>query len=262
MRRLLYVPQNRAREFSTFALNIYLNCKNHCSYCYVNKMPFRSDYFSGNGQPRANLLQDLEKQLSKEKIDKQVLLSFMGDPYGHENEVHNMTRKVLEILLAHKVPVAILTKGGQNCLKDLDIFKTFDGHIKVGASLTFYSPEDSLKWEPGASLPADRFESLKELHARGIKTWSSLEPVIEPDQTLKIIEETHPYVDHYKVGKINHFPEIEKAHDWDLFLKQAVGLLRSLNKPFYIKHSLRILNKSTVLRPEEVDQDFLCVPPF
>ncbi len=41
--------------------------------------------------------------------------------------------------------------------------------------------------------------------------------------------------------------------------KEAVRLVRSLNKPFYVKESLRKLNRSTVLTAEETDQDLLSV---
>jgi DNA repair photolyase len=258
MTKIIYSPQNRAREFSPYALNVYLQCNFKCLYCYNARFP-RSDSYFGTPTPRPNLIPSLEKQLSKEIINAQTLISFMGDPYNSEERTHRMTRQVLEILFAHKIPVAILTKGGTNCLDDMDLFKRFNGQIKVGASLTFIEEKDSLKWEPGAALPTNRFEALKELHQEGIKTWASLEPVVEPQQTLRIIQETHFYVDQYKVGKINHSPELERAVDWDKFLFEAVGLLRSLGKPFYVKKSLQVINRSTQLTPEEIDQDFLCV---
>jgi DNA repair photolyase len=247
-----------AREFSPLALNCYLQCNHGCLYCYNARFPRSASYF-GIPKPRAGLIESLRKQLSKETINAQVLLSFMGDPYNSEETKYRVTRQVLEILLDHNIPVAILTKGGENCLKDLDIFKAFGNHIKVGQSLTFYHPEDSVKFEPGAPWPVRRFEALKELHRQGIRTWASLEPILDPEQTLKIIETTHEYVDSYKIGKINHWPEMEKAHDWDAFLKRAADLLRSLGKPFYIKHSLQVENRSTELHPEEIDQDFLNV---
>jgi DNA repair photolyase len=232
-----------------------------CSYCFNARYPRSNSYF-GIPEPRPHLIKLLEKQLSKQKIDKQVLLSFIGDPYGPPNEIHGMTRKVLSILHNHNVPVAILTKGGTRCLKDIDIFKSFDGRIKVGASLTFIEEKDSLKWEPGAALPMNRFEALKELHRKGIKTFSSLEPVIDPNQTLQIIHETSDFVDHYKVGKVNHFKDYENQVDWEKFLVDVVTLLRRLRKPFYIKHSLQIFNRSIKFEPQETDQNFLNVRPW
>lgn len=256
--RPLYIPQKHAREFSPYALNVYLQCNFRCLYCYNARFPRSNSYF-GIPSPRPNLIESLQKQLSKETINAQVLLSFMGDPYNSEEVKYGITRQVLEVLLEHNVPTAILTKGGTRCLRDMDLFKHFNGHIKVGASLTFIEKKDSLEWEPGAQLPGNRIEALRELHREGITVWVSLEPVISGEQTLRLIEETHSYVDQYKVGKVNHSPELERAVDWDKFLSEAVGLLRSFEKPFYVKRSLQEKNRSTQLTAEEIDQDLLCV---
>ncbi|MEZ4551950.1 MAG: hypothetical protein R2874_16190 [Desulfobacterales bacterium] len=35
----------------------------------------------------------------------------------------------------------------------------------------------------------------------GHPTWVSIEPVIDPDQAIKLVEMLHPVVDHWKVGK-------------------------------------------------------------
>jgi DNA repair photolyase len=257
----IYEPQGKAREYSPLALNIYSGCLHKCRYCWVPIFTHNSHYFE-KVEPRQKLLESLEKQLSKEKFDKQVLLSFIGDPYNSENKKHQITRQVLEILLEHRIPVAILTKGGTNCLADIETFRKFGFHIKIGASLTFLYDSHSLEFEPGAPLPGDRIEALKELHEKGIPTWASLEPVIDPNQSLQIIHETSDFVDHYKVGKINHFKEYETRVDWEKFLIDSVTLLRRLYKPFYIKHSLQIFNRSIKFEPQEIDQDFLCVVSF
>jgi hypothetical protein len=116
--------------------------------------------------------------------------------------------------------------------------------------------KDSLEFEPGAALPTDRFSTLCSLHIRGIKTFSSLEPVVDPDQTLEIIWATYPFIDEYKVGKVNHWPEYENRVDWDKFVADVVTLLRKFDKKFYIKKSLQEHNKSTELRPEEIALPF------
>lgn len=254
----IYEPQGRAREYSPYALNIYKGCIHRCVYCYAAKYPYPKTYFE-IVEPRPNIIPLLEKQLERERFDKQILLSFIGDPYNPEEAIHNVTRQAISALRKHGVPVAILTKGGTRCLKDMDVFKRFGGHIKVGASLTFIEEKDSLEFEPGAPLPGDRFEALRELHRNDVATWASLEPVIYPDQALRIIEASYGFVDHYKVGKVNHWPEHEKGVDWTGFVEKAVLLLRSLRKPFYIKQSLRVFSGSIHLMQEETDQDHLNV---
>jgi DNA repair photolyase len=40
-----------------------------------------------------------------------------------------------------------------------------------------------------------RIAAIKAAHEMGIRTWVSLEPVIDPDQALELIEQIHPFVD-------------------------------------------------------------------
>ncbi len=66
----------------------------------------------------------------------------------------------------------------------------------------------------------------------------SLEPVIDPAQTLALIEATHEFVDYYGVGKMNHNPEIEKSIDWPKFRVDAEALLKRYGKSYRIKAAL------------------------
>lgn len=90
----------------------------------------------------------------------------------------------MEILLQHKIPGSILTEGGYNVLEDLDLIKEFGRNIQIGESLTFTTESDSLKWEKNAAVLEERFNTLKIMHDSGIKTWASMEPVINPNQSL------------------------------------------------------------------------------
>ena len=68
-------------------------------------------------------------------------------------------------------------------------------------------------------------------------TWVSLEPVLEPAASLEIIRETAPYVNLFKVGKLNYHP-MARSIDWRAFGLAAIALLESLGKPYYIKKDL------------------------
>jgi len=261
----IYEPSGAAREYSPLAMNYIKGCDHGCVYCYVPKMMERFDkgYVHSNVyiNEETKLMQQIEASCKKHQgSPKQVFLSFLTDPYSTFNNDTKLTRRVLELLLKYEIPVSILTKGGMNVLQDLDIIKDFGANIQVGASLTFTSPEDSRKWEKGAALPEDRFEALKVLHSHGVKTWASMEPVIYPTQSLEILEITEPYVDAYKVGKLNHFPKHEAKFNWTNFLTAAVGILRHNNKKFYIKKDL-LEHKSAQLKltAEETDMDHLAL---
>ena len=129
----------------------------------------------------------------------------------------------------------ILTKGGKRAERDFDLLTKTD---KFGVTLTCLDNNESLKWESGAALPIERIESLKNAHKLGVLTWVSLEPVINPDTSLKIIRQTHEFVDLYKVGKMNYHP-IAKTIDWNKFGNDAINLLNSLEKEYYIKDDLK-----------------------
>ena len=203
----IYQPTGRAREYSPLALNLYKGCTHGCQYCYVPRMfkKWNKDYDHAQCTPSFNA-KEVEKYAAKyQGIDRQILLSFTGDPYcGIDN---TPTHEALEILNRYQHHVAILTKGGTRCLKDIDLFKKFGNRIKVGATLTFDNDEDSLKWEPGGALPADRLSMLRELHNQGITTWASFEPVVIPEQSLTLLSmvATLGYVDHVKIGKLNNY---------------------------------------------------------
>ena len=58
--------------------------------------------------------------------------------------------------------------------------------------------------------------TLKILHESGVKTFASFEPTIEPQESLALIERTlrDNSVDHYKIGKINHYQNADGCPMW------------------------------------------------
>ena len=253
----IYEPRGRAREYSPLALNIYNRCDHNCKYCYVPLIQKRWGNCPIDIQPfpRRYLLVNLKKRARQYSFGDQVLMCFSGDPYCRIDERHETTRKVLEILLENNVTVAILTKGGKRCLRDIDLFKKFKA-IKVGATLTFTKYGDSRSWEKDASLPEDRFRTLERLKEKGIMTWVSLEPVIDSEQTLEIIDRTHEFVDQYKVGKLNHFAD---NTDWKDFGLRAIEKLNKYGKKFYVKNDLAEYIPGWRMTKEQRDADYLAI---
>jgi DNA repair photolyase len=255
---LIYVPNGKAREYSPLALNIYNGCDHGCTYCYVQGIK-RSKTCCQIVQERKDLLSLLHKELKQSKPQKQILLSFMCDPYSNYDETAGVTREVLKELNAVGCLVALLTKGGKRCLRDLDIFKSFGSRFKIGATLTLLNEMQSKEIEPGAALPVERIETLKILHEAGIKTFVSMEPVIDPAQSLELMLLTLPFVDQYKIGKLNHYENRFAKIDWKIFFEKSVELMRSANKQFYVKADLRVFDTDKILNPHECDYDFMAL---
>jgi DNA repair photolyase len=231
-------------------------------YCYVPQIlgKFSSDYKHSDVKIKDSVLTEIEASAKKfRNTDKQVLLSFTGDPYCNLNTETKTTREVLLILLKYNIPVSILTKGGTRCLEDLDVFEKFNDRIKIGFTLTFDNEKQSLLNEPGAAVTHNRIEALKTLHKNGIKTWVSIEPVVLPEQSLHLMEMAMPYTDHFRIGKLNHYRNYEKGIDWTRFLDDSVKLMRKHDKPFYIKNDLFQFKNGTVISENERNMDYLNV---
>jgi hypothetical protein len=68
-----------------------------------------------------------------------------------------------------------------------------------------------------------------------------MEPVIDPAQALALVKALHPFVSHWKVGKLNYNKEISDHVDWPGFKADITSILNSLGADYYLKNSLRNL---------------------
>jgi DNA repair photolyase len=229
--KAIYRPNGEALEYAAYGLNLYGGCSHGCKYCY-NQYRFRR---SCNSLLKKATLENIEADLNVIKSDiEPVHLSFVGDPYDMGRKDNDYTRPVLGLFRKYDHPFQVLTKGGLNAARDFDLYGSDD---RFGVTLTFINPEDSNEWEPGAALPKERMEALKIAHEQGIKTWVSLEPVIDPQQTLALIDVTHEFVDFYGVGKLNHDARANNIN-WLKFRADAESLLKRLGKAYKIKAAL------------------------
>lgn len=239
---IIYTPAGRAREYCELAVNLYRGCNHNCAYCYAPAATRVKPEEFAKQTPRVDIIEKLRKEAGKTPgKGQQVMLSFTSDCYGSADREHKLTRQAIEILKAAGYRVAILTKAGLNAARDFDLLGEGD---HVGATLTFISNDDSAKWEPGAALPEDRMNMLRAAKEEGLYTWASLEPVMDPAQSLEIIRQTAAYTDLYKVGKLNYHSAASGV-DWQKFTKEAIALLEKHGKEYYIKESLRKYLKQT-----------------
>jgi DNA repair photolyase len=229
----IYEPRGKAKEYSPLAVNLYKGCAHGCKYCFAP-----SATFTDNIRPRPGILEALKKDAAKLAGDpREILLSFTSDPYQPAEWDMFLTRRALEILMAHGLTVTVLTKGGPwGIIRDMDLLKT-NPRNAWSVTLTHDDPAVSLEWEPGAALPADRIESLRLAHAAGIKTWVSFEPVIDPKAVYRLLDQTHAFVDFYKVGKLNYHPRAKEI-DWAEFKERIEARLRHLGKSYLLKRDL------------------------
>lgn len=245
---VIYEPKGRAGEYAPLATNLYRGCGHGCIYCFGPATLYIDQQEFIKAAPRHGIIEKLIKDApiaaaTYDGTDKRVLLCFTCDPYQPINETYQLTSSAIMILHDSGFNVTILTKAGKRAEEDFNLFQPGD---EFATTLTFLDEGKSQQWEPQAALPQDRIDTLKKAHSLGIRTWVSLEPVIEPATSLEIIKETHTFVDLFKVGKLNYaekLPEPFKSQvkdiDWHKFAKNAITTLEEYGCKYYIKKDLR-----------------------
>ena len=182
---------------------------------------------------------------------REVLMSFTCDPYQPIDDEFGLTRMAIKTFITYGIHFSILTKGGMRSEVDFDLLAAHPDLCRYGATLTLADYED-LIWEPNAATTYDRILTLRKAHNLGIQTWVSLEPVIYPDHTLKLINMTYKYIDEYKIGKFNHAREeslleffkkvnydYPQTPEWEKFVADAKCLLDKLGNKYTFKKDLQ-----------------------
>lgn len=235
---IIYAPKGQAGEYAPLATNPYRGCGHKCAYCYVPRVTKqdRAEFDAGAVLRKnyiARLRADAEKY-QKAGITEQVMFSFTTDPY-HPYDT-DPTRTSINILLEHGLAFCTLTKGGSRALRDFNYFRP--NRDAFASTLTSTDDAFSKKWERAAAPPSDRISTLRKFHDNGIFTWVSLEPTLDIEESLKVVEATHQFVDLYKVGRVNYIG-LTQTTDWKTYTLRMIDLLQKRGKKHYIKKDLQ-----------------------
>jgi len=167
------------------SVNPYQGCEHGCIYCFAR--PSHSYWNLGPGLDfetrifhKPGLAQLLDRELSAPRyVCKPINLGANTDPYQPAERQHRTTRELLEVLLAHRHPVTIVTKGAL-ILRDLDLLAELARLrlAKVHVSLT--TLDDGLKrvLEPRAASPGSRLRVVRALSGAGVPVGVLLAPMI------------------------------------------------------------------------------------
>lgn len=220
---LIYKPQGRAQEYGSTAVNTYTGCSFGCRYCYCPLVLKKNRVEFHDAKPRASFTIErfkLELQTLKDLRSGKIFFCFSCDPYQPLEEIYRTTGASLEAIRAvHRMHFNVLTKNPGLALKlDGDAFTRMDA---IGTTLTTMDTKTALEWEPFAPEPASRAEGLRRAYQRGIQTWVSLEPIVSIEETLRVIEATHEFSTHYKIGAPNYLntwppsmARIARSNEW------------------------------------------------
>jgi DNA repair photolyase len=143
---------------------------------------------------KENALEILDKQLSlraKKNEYGVIVLSSATEPYLQFEPHYNLTRGILELILKYRFPVHVLTRS-HLVVRDIDLLKQIDksailpDHLKdkttrgVFVTFSFSTVEDSIarQFEPGATLPSVRLQTLKTILQEGFLSGVSMMPLL------------------------------------------------------------------------------------
>jgi DNA repair photolyase len=253
---IIYTPRGAADEYARnrnypdeapLACNLGTGCTFGCKYCYapdVLRIPRKQ--FHAAWKPKENALRRFEKDCKKLQARNNhapIFLSFTHDPCMSPDAAR-YTQGAIAIAHEHGQHVNVLTKAyGPRVRLTVDMLKPGD---IFSVTLTTRTLDDQKEWEPNAPYFVGRIMELEYAHEMGIETRVSFEPVLSPDQTLRLIERVRPFTDLIQVGKLNspatacaNVKALEKSIDWPKFREDAITLLDSLGGEYYIKKDLQ-----------------------
>lgn len=176
-----------------YTLNPYSGCSFNCLYCYIRGSKY-GEHMERNLGVKLNAPELLRKQLSLRARKNQygiIVLSSATDPYLQAEEEYGLTRQLLEIILEFRFPVHIITKS-QLVTRDLELLQRISkaailppelqDKLKGGCivSFSFSTLQDQVAriFEPGATPPSVRLETLKSVKQTGLCTGVSLMPLL------------------------------------------------------------------------------------
>lgn len=237
--RAIYEPRGRAREYAELACNLFTGCAHGCRYCYAPRIA-RKDAatWAAEAAPRDGILEALKRDAAKLTAagdSREILFCFTCDPF-QSWRAKSLTEWALVTCGNYDRRSTVLTKG--RCIDEytMEVMEYYD--VAFGTTITFLDDGDRQEWEPNASSVTERIDFLREMRRRGLRTWVSLEPVIDPAQSLAAIDMLQSQVEHWKVGKLNHNRAVEATIDWPQFRADVTATLESYGADYFIKQDL------------------------
>ena len=203
--KAIYNPQGKAGEYSEWACNFFTGCSNDCEYCYC-KRGFMSHVWSDKPKLKkcfkdeTDALIVFEKELManiKALRESSLFFTFTSDPFLNDPGVSSIHTTAMLLAMENGVRVQALTKRAEFAYSTTyqHLFGRHKDMVAFGFTLTGH---DDL--EPHASTNRERIEAMKALHDGGYRTFASIEPVVDFESSMRMIQNTIGHCDLYKIG--------------------------------------------------------------
>jgi len=180
-----------------FSINPYRGCFHSCAYCYSRSSHEYLGFGAGTDFDRKIVVKTNAPELLRKELERKSwkgdCIAFSGntDCYQPLEVVYELTRRCLEICLAFRNPVGLITKSAL-IRRDVAVLAALarEADAVVHLSICFADDAMSRAIEPNTSPPSQRFETLRILSDAGIRTGVGVAPVIpglNDDQVAEIL---------------------------------------------------------------------------
>jgi len=160
-------------------MNLCRGCIHGCIYCDSRSLCYSMDHDFEDVEIKINAPELLEAKLRSKRQRCMISTGAMSDPYIPIDESLEITRACLKIIVKYGFGLAIQTKSNL-ILRDLDLLESINQKAKCVVEMTLTTFDEGLcrVIEPNVCTSIERFEVLKILKGRGIKTVVWLCPLL------------------------------------------------------------------------------------
>ena len=168
-----------------YSLNPYQGCEHGCIYCYARNSHEYWGFSAGLDFERKIIVKQDAPALFKKFLERKgwdatpISLSGNTDCYQPAERQFKLTRQLLEIALAYKQPIAMITKNAL-ILRDVDILQDLakQNLAMVYVSITSLDEKLRQKLEPRTTTAKQRLKIIEELSKFGLPTGVMAAPMI------------------------------------------------------------------------------------
>ncbi|WP_316831011.1 PA0069 family radical SAM protein [Pedobacter aquatilis] len=168
-----------------YSLNPYQGCEHGCTYCYARNVHQYWGYSAGLDFERKIIVKKDAPALFKKFLEKKgwdattISLSGNTDCYQPAERKFKLTRQLLEIALAYKQPIGMITKNSL-ILRDIDILQEMAklNLIMVYSSINSLNNKLRLAMEPRTATATQRLKVVETLSNAGIPMGVMVAPLV------------------------------------------------------------------------------------
>jgi DNA repair photolyase len=219
-----------------YTINAYTGCQHGCTYCYARFMKRTTGHIEPWGEfvdIKINAPELLQKEITRKTRGK-VWISGVCDAYQPLEAKYELTRKCLEILVAHNWPITVQTKSPL-VLRDIDLLKEASD-VEVGLTVTTADDQMRKLFEPDAPPIEARIKALDELYKAGIKTFAMIAPMLPGAEKLPAL--LAGKIDNVLIDRMNyHYSDwvyrkynVETAMSNEFFYRSSKELADAFHK--------------------------------